>query len=145
MEVAKKGVPLGVLLQEPRFEGDDVRMVLTRTDSLEESTTLDITDPNRLADAVSEGLQDVGEAWRARAAGRVEGRVRQATTADELRAAMASGSVGWGWMEPTVQGVRTVDDWGVGEVLGFRAAASEGECIISGKTTRNLALASRRF
>jgi hypothetical protein len=139
---ARQGVPIRVYVQDPRFPGDSVRVVVVRADTRAEATAR-ADDLDRLVDGIEIGTTQVGAGYLARATGFVADRCTRAD-ADTIRDVLTDRRVAVCPLEPTEQAVRAVERWRLGEVLGLNRSAEPARCVITDRLTHGVAYISPR-
>lgn len=124
-----QGVPLTVMIQGRRHEGDGYKLVLLRADSCAEAAIVCADPMAILAQIAGPVVAEVAHAYAAAAYAFSQHQRVRADSFDELAAGLRNRRVVSCALAPTESAVRKVASLNSGEVLGFVTAGSRHRCV----------------
>jgi hypothetical protein len=139
-----RGVPVLLLIQGRRHDGDRIKLVARRSDTGEEAS-LQLTSAAALVDTAKELIAAIGECFDARIQHLVASRCLETNDLVTLRGVLDARRVAICPLASIESTVQEVASWRTGEVLGFTKTAEARPCIITGTLTNARAFVSPRL
>jgi prolyl-tRNA synthetase len=139
-----RGVPVEVLIQGRRFTEDRFKIVLTRSDTLEEATIYS-EGLHDLPKHIPPLLKSIGYSYEQIVSDFFFKQCVEVNSESELKEVLLSKQVAICPLLPTEESCLAISRWEKGEVLGFIKMAEERYCVLTNKRTNALAYVSSRI
>ena len=137
-------VPLTIILQGRRHDGDVARFVLRRSDDLSEAYHQGSDFSALSSDVVLDALSDLKHAYEARIHRYLMSRCTEVRTIEDARAALQARKVVLCPLEFGHGAGDEIARWQQGEILGYVEASEPRPCIVSGRVCSTSAFVSPR-